>query len=100
MERTPAHARHRRGSRGRAWPPLAGVLAVALSGIGLVMSGRLYEGGLLISVAVLLAAVARALLPERSAGLLAVRSRALDVLMLGLLGGGLLLLTILVNTAR
>jgi hypothetical protein len=76
------------------------VLVVALAGLALVASGRLYAGGLLIAVALLLAGGLRLLLPERSAGLLAVRGKALDVLVLGLLGGGVLLLSVLVHVAR
>jgi hypothetical protein len=60
-------------------------LAIIRQGVQLVPSGTLVLGGVLF-----LAALARLTLSERRAGLLAVRRRALDVAILGLLGTGLL----------
>jgi Protein of unknown function (DUF3017) len=60
-------------------------LAIIRQGVHLLPSGTLVLGGVL-----LLAALARLTLSEERAGLLAVRGRALDVAILGILGTGLL----------
>lgn len=60
-------------------------LGIIRQGVHLVPSGTLVLGGVLV-----LAALARLTLPERRAGLLSVRRRALDVAILGMLGIGLL----------
>ncbi len=105
MTTTAPRARHRRGlaAQRRIWRaqwPLAVVLTAALAGLGVVALGHVAVGAALIAAAVLLGAVLRLLLSERAAGLLAVRNRALDVATLGLLGGGLLLLTLVAHLAR
>ena len=87
-----------RGSRWRAvgaeWP-LGLVLALAAVGLALVSdSGRsVRPGGLVLAGALGLGAVLRTVLPTRRAGLLAVRGRALDCV---LLTGGAVLLAVLV----
>jgi hypothetical protein len=64
----------------------AGIALLIISqGVHLVRSGTLVLAGVL-----LIAAVARMVLPERSAGLLSTRRRLLDVAILGALGIGLL----------
>lgn len=63
---------------------LAG-LAIIRQGVHLVRSGTLVLAGVL-----LVAAVARLVLPERRAGLLSSRRRLLDVAIFGVLGVGLL----------
>jgi hypothetical protein len=51
------------------------------------------RGCVVLSASVLLAAFLRMLLPEADAGMLAVRSRRIDVLILGILGVGLTVFT-------
>jgi len=70
-------------------------LGIIRQGVHLVPSGTLVLGGIL-----LLAALARLTLPERRAGLLSVRRRALDVAILGLLGIGLLVAGFVVPVPR
>jgi len=74
------------------WPivlVLSGV-AVAMVLIGLDYFRR---GCVVLSASVLLAAFLRMLLPEADAGMLAVRSKRIDVLVLGVLGVGLTIFT-------
>lgn len=67
--------------------PMLAVLAAVAAGLGMVVAERDYEPGvLLFAGAVCLAALLRAVLPNGAAGMLRVRSRAADVLALGLLG--------------
>ncbi len=63
-------------------PPLAGLLV----GLGILATGRWLVGLLVVGAAVLLAALLRAVLPRRLAGLLIVRGRAFDTVMLAFLG--------------
>lgn len=63
-------------------PPLVGLLA----GLGVLATGRWLAGLLVVGAAVLLAAAERAVLPRRLAGLLIVRGRAFDTVMLAFLG--------------
>ncbi|HEX6234876.1 MAG TPA: DUF3017 domain-containing protein [Jiangellaceae bacterium] len=90
--------RRRRATAVRQWPALA-VLVVAGTGIGFVFADREYERGAVVFAAALcLAAVLRAVLPDRWAGLLRVRSRWMDVTTLAILGvGGLLAALALIN---
>jgi Protein of unknown function (DUF3017) len=79
--------------RGRStqWPYAAVLVGVAIAlviiglGVHLVRSGTLVLAGVL-----LVAAMARLVLPERLAGMLSSRRRLLDVAILGVLGIGLL----------
>jgi hypothetical protein len=66
-------------------------LATISRGVHLVQSGTLVFAGVL-----LIAAMARLVLPERRAGMLSSRRRFLDVAILGLLGIGLLVAGIVV----
>jgi Protein of unknown function (DUF3017) len=71
-------------ARGRQLP-LTAVLLVVGAGLALGASGRWRAGAAVIAAAVLLGGVLRLVLPVRRAGLLAVRSRRLDaVVLLGL----------------
>ncbi len=79
----------------REWP-FATVLATVLAGIVVVAADRFRAGALLIGAAVLLAAGLRAVLPERRAGLLVVRSRFGDVITLGVMGAALVTLSLAV----
>ena len=64
-------------SRPRRWP-FAIVLAVAALGLALIAVGSLQQGVVGLSVAFALAALLRLVLPGRSAGMLASRTRILD----------------------
>lgn len=80
--------------KARYGPPTA-VLAVAAAGLALiVVNFRL--GTLIFTASVLLALVLRIVLPTRQAGLLVVRTRAVDITVLSVLAAGLLLLALLV----
>ncbi len=74
----------------RQWP-----ITVVLAGIGVallvVATDHFRRGAVLLSASVLLAFFLRLLLPERDAGMLAVRSKVIDLVVLGTLG---LLLTL------
>ncbi|HEU4539831.1 MAG TPA: DUF3017 domain-containing protein [Jiangellaceae bacterium] len=88
---TGGRAHRRRAALVRQLPTLV-VLAVAGTGLGFVFADREYErGSVVFAAAICLAAVFRAILPVRLAGLLRVRSRWTDVTTLAILGvGGLL----------
>lgn len=80
--------------KARYGPPLL-VLGIGALGLGLIfVNFRL--GTLVFAGAVILALVLRIVLPTRRAGLLVVRTRAIDVTVLSILAGGLLLLALLV----
>ncbi|HWH29815.1 MAG TPA: DUF3017 domain-containing protein [Mycobacteriales bacterium] len=72
--------------------PLATVIAVVAAGLALGAAGPWRAGALVVAAGVLLAGVLRLALPARRAGLLAVRSRRLDVTLLLVLGAALALL--------
>jgi len=69
----------------RQWP-----ITIVLAGVGvaliLVAFDYFRRGAVVLAGSVLLAAFLRLLLPEREAGLLAVRSRRVDVVILGTFG--------------
>lgn len=69
-----------------------GVLIVAAIGIGIVWSGSWRGGVRVLAGAVIAAAVLRLCLPARDAGMLAVRHRVVDCLVLAGIGGTLLFL--------
>ncbi|PSL04673.1 Protein of unknown function (DUF3017) [Haloactinopolyspora alba] len=79
----------------RQWPLLL-VLAVIAVGIGIVADDHFRRGTFIIAGGVCLAAFLRAVLPNGRAGLLNVRSRFLDILTLGFLGGGTLIASLIV----
>ncbi|HVM02994.1 MAG TPA: DUF3017 domain-containing protein [Acidimicrobiales bacterium] len=72
--------------------PLVLVLAVVAAGLLLAAASRWRLGSAVVGGGVLLAGALRLALPARRAGLLAVRSRRLDVTMLLVLGGALVAL--------
>jgi hypothetical protein len=78
--------------------PLA-VVAIA-AGVGLALVGlhHFRWGTLTIGFAALGGAILRGLLPTRRAGLLVVRTRAIDVVTMVLLGGGLVVLAVVTKT--
>jgi hypothetical protein len=68
------------------------VLAVCAVGVGIVATGEWRSGIRVFGAALLAAALARLLLPNRDAGMLAVRFKAHDVVVLVALGTALILL--------
>jgi multisubunit Na+/H+ antiporter MnhB subunit len=72
------------------------VLAASMVGLGIVFLGAWRTGLAWIGVALLVAALTRLVLSERGAGMLRVRRKWSDVLMLTAAGVGLIVLTIVV----
>jgi hypothetical protein len=72
------------------------VLAASVVGLGVVRAGAWRTGLSWIGVALLAAAAARLVLSERGAGMLRVRRKWSDVLMLTVAGVGLIVLTVVV----
>jgi hypothetical protein len=87
----------RGGWVGRQWPLLT-VLGGGVVGLAAVAFDHFRAGCLLLGFSVLFAALARLLLPARRVGLLVVRSRAFDVLVLATMGVALVVLAIIVPT--
>jgi hypothetical protein len=85
----------RGGWAGRQWPLLT-VLGGGLVGLGAVAFDHFRTGCLLLGFSVLFAALARLLLPARRVGLLVVRSRAFDVVVLIGMGVALVVLAVVV----
>ncbi len=79
----------------RQWPLLL-VLAVVAVGVIVVADDHFRRGTFIMAGGVCLAAALRVVLPNERAGLLQVRSRLLDVLTLGFLGGGALIASLIV----
>ena len=71
----------------REWP-LTVSLAVVVAGLLVVADGHFRRGTVVLSFGVTLALFLRLLLPSDRAGLLAVRSKKVDVLVLGVLAIG------------
>lgn len=72
------------------------VLAASVVGLGIVLAGAWRSGLSWIGVGLLVAAVTRTMLSERRAGMLRVRRKWTDVLMLTAAGVALIVLTIVV----
>ena len=70
------------------------VLLVCVAGIGLVATGRWRLGVKVLAGALVGASALRLVLPARDAGMLAVRHRAIDVLLLAAMGGALYFLAV------
>jgi Protein of unknown function (DUF3017) len=87
----------RGGWVGRQWPLLA-VLGGGVAGLSAIALDHFRSGCLALGVSVLFAAVARLVLPARRVGLLVVRSRAFDVLVLSAMGTSLVVLAVIVPT--
>ncbi len=73
-----------------------GVLAASLVGLGIVLAGAWRTGLGWIGVGLLVASLTRAVLSERGAGMLRVRRKWTDVLMLTVAGVGLIVLSLVV----
>lgn len=78
--------------------PLAVVLTGAGLGLIVVALHHFRWGNLIMGGSLLSGALLRLVLPTRQAGLLAVRSRFTDALTMSLLGGSLMLLTVVTST--
>ncbi len=76
----------------RQWPIIIVLAGVAVAMI-LIALDSFRRGSVVLSASVLLAAFLRLLLPDADAGMLAVRSKKVDVLTLGLLGVGITVFT-------
>jgi Protein of unknown function (DUF3017) len=98
-EREPVAAKPpRRGALGvvlRQWPLLI-VLGGGLTALLVVASDGFRLGCTLLGASVGFAAVARAVLPARRVGLLVVRSRLFDVVVLAVMGAALVVLAVVV----
>jgi len=73
-----------------------GVLGASVIGLGIVVAGAWRTGLSWIGIALLVASGTRLVLSERRAGMLRVRRKWSDVLMLTVAGVGLIVLTIVV----
>jgi hypothetical protein len=82
-----------RVARGPNEIALGGVLLAVVLGLALVGQDHWRRGLLLAGFGLLAGAVLRLVLPGRAAGLLAVRGRMFDVLVLGTLGVAVIVLT-------
>lgn len=81
------------------WPLFVSLLVLA-TGLGLSAASYWRRGATIAGVGVLLAALLRAVLPERMAGLLRCRSRLFDVAFTLLVGGGIIALAWLISPTR
>jgi hypothetical protein len=76
----------------RQWPIIIVLAGVSLAMV-LISLDSFRRGSVVLSASVLLAAFLRLLLPDSDAGMLAVRSKKIDVVTLGLLGLGVTIFT-------
>jgi len=74
------------------------VLAIALAGMLRVLQAHWREGAVLLGGALIVAAVLRVALPQERAGLLAIRSKVVDVLLYS--GFGLVMTVLAVTITR
>ena len=80
----------------REWP-IAVVTAVVLAGLVVVGSGHFRRGTIVLSFGIALALFLRALLSSADAGLLSVRSKTVDLLVLSVLAVGTTVLALWVS---
>jgi hypothetical protein len=80
--------------------PLLGVLVVVVAAIGLVMGHHWRAGLVLFGIGLIGAATLRATLSDSQLGMLAVRGRMLDTLVLAVSGGTLIVLAESLSTVR
>jgi hypothetical protein len=98
VEAVPAPSEPRRGVLGvvvRQWPLLL-VLVGGVSALVVVALDGFRQGCALLGASVLFAALSRAVLPTRRVGLLVVRSRPFDVVVLAVMGTALVVLAVIV----
>lgn len=79
-----------------ATPAYISVLAIGLIGLVVVLAGEYRLGSFVIGGAVALAALLRAFLPESRVGMLAVRDRRVDTVVLSTLAAGVIVLALVV----
>ncbi|WP_420174641.1 DUF3017 domain-containing protein [Luteococcus sp. OSA5] len=99
-ERRLARSRARAAAGSLNQWPLALVMVALLTSLGVTATGHWRRGAFAIGCSVLLAGALRAVLPARVAGLLAVRQRWFDATLLLLVGGAMLVLTLLVPHSK
>jgi hypothetical protein len=75
-------------SRFREWPISLVLLGIAISMV-FVATDHFRRGSLVLAVSCVLAIFLRLFLPEKQAGMLSVRSKSVDVIILTILGVGL-----------
>lgn len=78
----------------RSWMPAALVAVIAAIGMVLTLTQHWRRGAVLLGAALLVAAVLRLFVPPERAGLLAIRSRAVDVLCYAAFGVVLVVLAV------
>ena len=93
------HSLQPRRPRTRGGLVYLGVLAVAIGGFVLVMVGQWRPGTSLLGVSFLLATIGRIALPDRDAGMLKLRRKAIDVPTLLAIGVALIVLASVVPDA-
>jgi hypothetical protein len=76
--------------------PLLGVLVAVGGGLLVVTFGHWRQGLVVIGLTLVVAAVLRLLLPERSVGFLAVRSRPVDVVLMAGAGTALTVIALMI----
>jgi Protein of unknown function (DUF3017) len=79
----------------REWPLIL-VLAVVAASLWIVADNHFKRGTVLFALAICLAAVLRAVLPNGAVGMLRVRSRFVDVVTMAVLGGSTLVAALIV----
>lgn len=94
MSQAPFNARRRLSPGSLAF---VGVVGVGIVGVLLAAAGLWRQGSWVIGGAVLLAGLARLVLPDRSAGMLRVRRKSLDVGLLLLLATLITLVTLAIR---
>ena len=77
--------------------PFAAVLTVVLVGLVRIMQYHWRQGGVLLGVALLLAAALRLLLSDEQAGLIVIRSRVVDALLYSGLGAAMLFVALTIT---
>ncbi len=73
------------------------VVAIMLVGLGFIATDHMRRGGVVVAGSLGVGALLRLVLPSRTAGGLALRSRAADVLVMAALATGLLLITLVLD---
>jgi hypothetical protein len=88
--------------RGLPLGTLAFLGCLGLTGVGIILAafGSFRQGAGYVGTALLMACLARFVIPDHMAGLLRVRRKALDVVLLGGFGVGIVVLTLLVRDVR
>lgn len=82
------------------WAPMGLVLLIAAAGMVRVLMEHWRQGGVLLGGALLVAATLRVALPQDEVGLLAIRSRVLDVVCYVVPGVVLILLAITITRGQ